>query len=166
MIFFAFYLRLFFICKYFEPVNQQQTFSNKTCLCIINRHLCTISSEDKKFIIRIDSSYIHGLSEIVVSLYSSLGTFFIANKKCVILSVHYRIYVLIITGISPTASLIADLKAIAGDDSRYLQVSSAEELYPQFNTLFNNIAVCPDLSFEPMTLGKICFCHSTDNFIW
>lgn len=106
-----------------------------------------------------------GYREIVVSLYSSLGTFFIANKKCVILSVHYRIYVLIITGISPTASLIADLKAIAGDDSRYLQVSSAEELYPQFNTLFNNIAVCPDLSFEPMTLGKICFCHSTDTFI-
>lgn len=73
--------------------------------------------------------------------------------------------VLIITGISPTASLITDLKAIAGDDSRYLQVSSAEEFYPQFNTLFNNIAVCPDISFGPMTLGKFFFCHSTDNFI-
>lgn len=166
MIFSHFISRLFFICKYFEPVNQQQIFNNKTCLCIINRHLCTISSEDKKvYHQNRQQLYPWAIGEIVVSLYSSLGTFFIANKKCVILSIHYRIYVLIITGISPTASLIADLKAIAGDDSRYLQVSSAEELYPQFNTLFNNIAVCPDLSFEPMTLGKICFCHSTDNFI-
>lgn len=164
MIFSHFISDFFFICKYFEPVNQQQTFNNKTCLCIINRHLCTISSEDKK----VYHQNRQQLYPWAIGKQLCLCTVVLEHwqiKKCVILSVHYRIYVLIITGISPTASLIADLKAIAGDDSRYLQVSSAEELYPQFNTLFNNIAVCPDLSFELMTLGKICFCHSTDTFI-
>nr|XP_034303094.1 collagen alpha-3(VI) chain-like [Crassostrea gigas] len=55
-------------------------------------------------------------------------------------------------GISPSTSLITDLKAIAGDDSRYLQVSSIDDLYPQFNTLLQNIAVCPEISFEQLTV--------------
>lgn len=65
------------------------------------------------------------------------------------------LHVEINTGISPSTSLITDLKAIAGDDSRYLQVSSPEDLYPQFNTLLQNIAVCPDISFEQLAVGKL-----------
>lgn len=60
-----------------------------------------------------------GYWEIVVFLYSSFGIFFIVNKKCVILSVYYRIYVLIIIGIFLIVFLIVDLKVIVGDDSRY-----------------------------------------------
>lgn len=58
-----------------------------------------------------------GYWEIVVFLYSSFGI--LVNKKCVILSVYYRIYVLIIIGIFLIVFLIVDLKVIVGDDSRY-----------------------------------------------
>ncbi|XP_065930762.1 collagen alpha-3(VI) chain isoform X1 [Magallana gigas] len=54
-------------------------------------------------------------------------------------------------GISPSASLITDLKAIAGDNSSYLEVSSPDDLYSQFNTLLQNIAVCSNITFEPST---------------
>lgn len=62
----------------------------------------------------------------------------------------------IITGISPSASLITDLKAIAGDDSRHFEVSSPDDLYTKFNNIFQKIAVCPDIIIEPMTVGKSC----------
>nr|XP_034303093.1 collagen alpha-3(VI) chain isoform X2 [Crassostrea gigas] len=54
-------------------------------------------------------------------------------------------------GISPSASLITDLKAIAGDDSRHFEVSSTDELYTKFNNIFQKIAVCSDMTFEPLT---------------
>ncbi|XP_065930771.1 collagen alpha-6(VI) chain-like isoform X8 [Magallana gigas] len=55
-------------------------------------------------------------------------------------------------GISPSASLITDLKAIAGDDSRHFEVSSPDDLYTKFNNIFQKIAVCPDIIIEPMTV--------------
>uniref|UniRef100_A0A8W8KLL6 Uncharacterized protein n=1 Tax=Magallana gigas TaxID=29159 RepID=A0A8W8KLL6_MAGGI len=55
-------------------------------------------------------------------------------------------------GISPSASLITDLKAIAGDDSRHFEVSSTDGLYNQFNNILQKIAVCPDVTFETMTV--------------
>ncbi|XP_062608615.1 collagen alpha-5(VI) chain-like [Saccostrea cucullata] len=46
-------------------------------------------------------------------------------------------------GIDPSSALITDLKAIAGDDSRYWEVSSPADLYPKFNEILQKIAVCP-----------------------
>ncbi|XP_078326552.1 collagen alpha-3(VI) chain-like [Crassostrea virginica] len=54
-------------------------------------------------------------------------------------------------GISPSASLVADLKAIAGNDSRYMQFSSPSDMATQFNTIFQKIAICPTIVLEPMT---------------
>lgn len=49
------------------------------------------------------------------------------------------------------------MKAIAGDNSRYFQISSPDDLYPQFNNLFQKIAVCPAVSVVPVTVGKSLF---------
>ncbi|XP_048773613.2 collagen alpha-3(VI) chain-like [Ostrea edulis] len=46
-------------------------------------------------------------------------------------------------GISPSSSLISDLKLSAGDDDRYLQLSTPTDLYPHFNTFLQKIATCP-----------------------
>ena len=59
-----------------------------------------------------------------------------------------------IAGISPSASLVTDLKAIAGNDSRYMQYSSPSDMATQFNTIFQKIAICPTIVLEPMTFGK------------
>ncbi|XP_062618518.1 collagen alpha-6(VI) chain-like, partial [Saccostrea cucullata] len=59
-----------------------------------------------------------------------------------------------ITGIDPSSTLITDLKAIAGDDSRYWQVSSPADLYPKFNDILQKIAVCPTTPLpDPVTVG-------------
>ncbi|XP_062568044.1 collagen alpha-3(VI) chain-like [Saccostrea cucullata] len=56
-------------------------------------------------------------------------------------------------GIDPSSSLITDLKAIAGDDSRYWQVSSPADLYPKFNDILQKIAVCPTTPLpDPVTV--------------
>ncbi|XP_061170090.1 collagen alpha-5(VI) chain-like [Saccostrea echinata] len=56
-------------------------------------------------------------------------------------------------GIDPSSSLITDLKAIAGDDSRYWQVSSSADLYPKFNDILQKIAVCPTTALpDPVTV--------------
>lgn len=49
------------------------------------------------------------------------------------------------------------MKAIAGDNSRYFQISTPDDLYPQFNTLLQQIAVCPAVTIVPVTVGKSLF---------
>ncbi|XP_062578439.1 collagen alpha-3(VI) chain-like [Saccostrea cucullata] len=57
-------------------------------------------------------------------------------------------------GINPSSTLITELKAIAGDDSRYWQVSSPSDLYPKFNDILQKIAVCPTTPLpDPVTVG-------------
>ena len=67
---------------------------------------------------------------------------------------HYKRICYPVVGISPSASLVTDVKAIAGDDSRYMQYGSPSDMATQFNTIFQTIAICPTIVIEPMTFGK------------
>lgn len=74
-----------------------------------------------------------------------------------VLYIYIYITFYIIKGISPSASLITDLKAIAGDNNSFFQVSSLDDLYPKFNDILQKIAVCPVIKLEAMTVGKLFF---------
>ena len=67
---------------------------------------------------------------------------------------HYKRICYFVVGISPSTSLVTDLKAIAGDDSRYMQYSSPSDMATQFNTIFQTISIRPTIVIEPITFGK------------